>query len=91
MVYEETLEEVGQEIEADRSYAQILLKITDPSKSDAEAERIVKDLGVHVIEKSHLSTHWVLFKLDVKDMRDVALKLTEHGFIIKGINALPEE
>ena len=88
MVYEETLEDVGSEVEPDRSRAQILLKITDSLKSDAEAEKIVRDLGVHVIEKSYLSTHWVLLKLDVKDMRNVALKLTEQGFVIKGINAL---
>ena len=88
MVYEETLEDVGPEVEPDRSRAQILLKITDSLKSDAEAEKIVRDLGVHVIEKSYLSTHWVLLKLDVNDMRNVALKLTEQGFVIKGINAL---
>jgi len=88
MVYEETLEDVGPEVEPDRSRAQILLKITDSLKSDAEAEKIVRDLGVHVIEKSYLSTYWVLLKLDVKDMRNVALKLTEQGFVIKGINAL---
>lgn len=88
MVYEETLEDVGPEVEPDRSRAQILLKITDSLKSDAEAEKIVRDLGVHVIEKRYLSTHWVLLKLDVKDMRNVALKLTEQGFVIKGINAL---
>ena len=88
MVYEETLEDVGPEVEADRSHAQILLKITDFLKSDVEAEKIVKGLGVRVIEKSYLSTHWVLLKLDVKDMRNVALMLTEQGFVIKGINAL---
>ncbi len=91
MVYEQTLEEVSHEIKADRSHAQILLRITDSSKSDAEAERIVEDLGVHIIEKSYLLNQWILIKLDVRDMRNVALKLTEHGFVIKGINALPEE
>jgi hypothetical protein len=91
MVYDETLEEVGHEIKADRGHAQILLRITDSSKFDAEAERIVEDLGIHIIEKSYLSTQWILFKLDVRDMRNAALKLTEHGFVIKGINALPEE
>lgn len=91
MVYDETLEEVGHEIKADRGHAQILLRITDSSKFEAEAERIVEDLGVHIIEKSYPSTQWILFKLDVRDMRNVALKLTEHGFVIKGINALPEE
>ena len=88
MVYEETLEDVGPEVEPDRNHAQILLRIVDSLKSDAEAEKIVKSLGVHVIEKSYLPTHWVLLKLDVKDMRNVALKLTEQGFVIKGINAL---
>ena len=88
MGYEEILEDVGPEVEADRNHAQILLKITKSLKSDVEAEKIVKGLGVHVIEKCYLSTYWVLLKLDVKDMRDVALKLTEQGFVIKGINAL---
>jgi hypothetical protein len=88
MVYEETLEDVGPEVEPDRRYAQILLKIADSLKSDAEAEKILKGLGVHVIEKSYLSAHWVLMKLDVRDMRNVALKLSEQGFVIKGINAL---
>jgi hypothetical protein len=91
MVYEETLKEVGYEIKADRSHAQILLRITDSSKFDAEAEKIVEDLGIHIIEKSYLSPQWILLKLDVRDMRNVALKLTEHGFVSRGINALPEE
>ena len=88
MVYEETLEDMGPEVEPDRSHAQILLKIAVSLKSDAEAEKILKGLGVHVIEKSYLSTHWVLMKLDVRDMRNVALKLSEQGFVIRGINAL---
>ena len=44
MVYEETLEEVGHEIKADRSHAQILLRITDSSKFEAEAERIISEV-----------------------------------------------
>jgi len=40
--------------------------------------------------QNRLSTYWVLFKLNVRDMRDAALKLTEHGFTVKGINALPD-
>ena len=91
MIQEETLEELGYEVKADKRYAQILVKITDPSRSDVDAEKIIEVLGVHVVEKNPLSTSWVLLKLDVKDMRNVALKLTEYGFFIKGINALPEE
>jgi hypothetical protein len=86
------LEELNQEVKADRTHAQILIKITPSSKALEEAKRIIEDSGVHIIETKHLSTnHWILLRLDVKDMRDAALKLTEHGFVIKGINALPEE
>ena len=88
MGYEKTWEDVGPEVEADRRYAQILLKVGDSFNSDTDAEKIIKDFGVHVIERSFPSPHWVLLKLDVKDMRNVALKLTEQGFVIKGINAL---
>ncbi len=86
----ETLEELGSEIKADKTCAQILLRRGGSQGSDEEAVKIIETLGVHVIEKTVLSTSWVLLKLDVPDMRNVALKLTEHGFLIKGINALPQ-
>jgi hypothetical protein len=91
MVQEETLEDPGHEIKADRSYAQILIKIAHSSTSDVEAKKIIEGLGIHIIARTQLSPQWVLFMLDVKDMRSAALKLTERGFFIKGINALPEE
>jgi hypothetical protein len=40
MDYEETLEDVAPEVEPDRSHVQILLRIANSLKSDAEAERI---------------------------------------------------
>ena len=89
MVYKETLKEMDYEIKADRSHAQILLKLTDYSRSDEEAVKIIEDIGLQVIDKAYLSAHLMLLKLNVKDMRNVALKLTEHGFLVKGINALP--
>jgi hypothetical protein len=88
MTYEESLQELDVEIKADHRYAQILIKITDLSKSNNELEKLIESLGVHIVAKSRLSTYWVLFTLNVRDMRDVALKLTEHGFIVKGINAI---
>jgi hypothetical protein len=91
MIQEETVEDLGCEIKADKGHAQILLKMVDPPGSDDEAVKLIEGLGIHVVEKTPLSTSWVLFKLDVKDMRNVALTLTEHGFFIKGINALSEE
>lgn len=90
MTYEETLEMLNQEPNADKNHSQILIKNTLTSKTFEEAKRMIEDLGVRIIETKHLlSNDWVLLKLDVKNMRAVALKLTEHGFFIKGINALP--
>ena len=90
MVQKIIAEEFNHEVKADKDHSQILIKITPSSKTFEEAKRIIEDLGVRIIETKHLSSNnWALLKLDVKDMRDVALKLTEHGFFIKGINALP--
>lgn len=91
MFQEESSDELSLEVKANKRYAQILVKITDSSRSFEEAEKIIESLNIRVMEKSWPSRHWVLFKLDLKDMRNLALKLTEHGFVSKGINALPEE
>jgi len=90
MTRKEISNKFNQEVKPDQQHAQILIKNTPTSKTFEEAKRIIEDLGVRIIETKHLSSnHWVLLNLDVKDMRDVALKLTEHGFFIRGINALP--
>lgn len=83
------LEEFDHEVKVDEYYSQILIKITPFSKTFEEAKKTIEDLGVHIIETKRLSSGWVLVKLDVKDMRNVALKLIEFGLFIKGINALP--
>ena len=78
-----------QEILPDQTHAQILIELTPPDKTFEEAKKIIEDLGARVIETHRLSPNRILMKLDVKDMRDVAFKLTENGFFkIKGINAL---
>ncbi|MBM4278456.1 MAG: hypothetical protein FJ130_11355 [Deltaproteobacteria bacterium] len=89
MTYHEDDEELDHGIKADQKYAQILIKMNDLSISEREAEELIESLGLQIVSKNRLSTYWVLFKLNVRDMRDAALKLTEHGFIVKGINALP--
>jgi len=90
MASKKSVKGFNSEIKPDKTHAQIFIKITPSSKTVEEAKRMIEDLGVRIIETKHLSSNnWVLLKLDVKDMRDVALKLTEHGFFIKGINALP--
>jgi hypothetical protein len=89
VVWKEKNEELSPEIKADERYAQILIKIPHPFTSMMEVKRIIEDLDIRIIKKVQLSPFWVLIKLNVKDMRDAALKLTEHGFTVKGINALP--
>ena len=89
MTQERFLEELNQEIKADRNYAQILIKNTNYLKTFEEAKKIIEDLGVHIIETKDLSSNWILLKLDAKDMRNIVLKLTENGFLeIRGYNAL---
>jgi hypothetical protein len=91
MVHQEILKDLDLEIKADKKNAQILIKSNRDLRCLEEAKKIIEDSGIRIIETKPFSSNQVLLKLDTKDMRDVALKLTEHGFIIKGINALPEE
>lgn len=80
-------EEFNHKIKANKNHAQILIKITPSSTTLDEAKKIINRSGVGIIETMHLSSNWILLKLDVKDMRDIALKLTEFGFFIHGVNA----
>lgn len=87
---EKVIEEFNHEIKADKNHAQILIEITPASKTLGEVKKIIEDLGTHIIETKHLSSNRALLKLDVKDMRNVALKLTESGFFnVKEVNASP--
>jgi len=87
LVEEEVLEKFNHEIKADENYAQVVIEIKAPPNTYEEVKRIFNALGIHIIETKHLSSKRVLVKLDVRDMRSVALELTENGFSVKGINA----
>jgi hypothetical protein len=79
---------LNHEILADRNYAQILIKITPSTKKFEEAKKIVESLTIQIVEMEYLSTNSILIKLNVRETRDVILKLAEHGFInIEGIDA----
>jgi len=76
------------EIEEDRNHAQIVIQIS-PSATFKEAKKIIEAEGAQIIDIRYLNSDSVLIKLDVMDMRSIALKLMESGFPnIKGINAL---
>ena len=82
-------EEPHLDVEADRDNAQLLIDLKESSKTLEEAKKIIEESGAHIIETKHLSHDELLIKLDVKDMRSVALKLTENGFAdVRGVNAL---
>ena len=81
-------EEFSHSINVDENHAQILIEITSTPNTFQEAKRIIEELGIQILETNHLSSNWILVKLNVKDMRNIALKMTEHGFFIHGINAL---
>ena len=82
-------EESHPNVEAEKDNAQLLLDFKESSKTLEEAKQIIEESGAHIIETKYLQHDELLIKLDVKDMRSVALKLTENGFAnVRGVNAL---
>lgn len=75
-------------VKLDQSHAQVLIEVGSETNTIEKAKKIIEEVGVHIIETQNLSSQWVLLKLDVKDMREVVLKLTLNGFLkIEGYNA----
>ena len=80
-----------RKIKTDKEHAQILLKMDD-SASVEKARHVIEHLGVTILRTEDLSwkgsDRYVLFVLDIQDMREVALELIEHGIrSIEGYNA----
>jgi len=61
----------------------------DSSRAFIEANRIIEESGTQIFETFKISENWMRIKLVIMDRREVALRLSEHGFLIKGINAPP--
>lgn len=87
MISEEDWEKFNSEIKPNGRYAQILIKIDYSTICEKEIEKIIQSLKINIVSKIKLSKDCILYKLNEKDMREAVLKLTEHGFIVKGINA----
>ena len=81
-------EEFNHKVKVDKNHAQIFIKITPSSTMIDQAKKIIEKSGVGIIETNYLSSNWVLLKLNVRDMKDISLKLTEKGFFVHGINAV---
>ena len=82
------LESYSRQIELDKNHAQVLIEVGSEVNTIEKARKIIEEIGVRIIQTQTLSPQWILVKLDVKDMRDVVLKLTQNGFLkIEGYNA----
>ena len=89
MVSAENSDTLNYELNAHPDYAQILIEAASCSETSEQARLLIEGQGVHVIETVKLAGDKVLLKLNVKDMRGIALKLIEKGFIgVKGVNAI---
>lgn len=85
-------EEFNGEIKQEKHHAQILIKIDYVRNSAEGAKKIIEELEIPIIQTKYLAPDWILFELDTRDIRDLALKMSEHGFShFKGINALPPQ
>lgn len=89
MVKDEFIKTLNHEFKLDKSKSQLLIVIP-PLKTLQEAKSVIEASGALVIETKYLSSDRVLLKVDVMDIRKIALELVEQGFhIARGINALP--
>jgi hypothetical protein len=89
MALEKNSEENQNPLKPDKNHAQILIEIGSDIDIIEKIKKIIEGLGVHVIEIRNVPPQLALFKLDAKDMREVALILSEKGFLkIEGCNAL---
>jgi superfamily I DNA and RNA helicase len=88
MAFNKVSREFNHEVKADPDHSQLMIKIGEHSRTFQEAKAIIEDLGANIIETEQLNSNWIVVKLDVADMRHIALRLSEQGFRkIKGFNA----
>lgn len=75
-------------IKPDKHHSRILIEIMT-SDGLERAKKVIQDFGADIVEVKQLPSRQTLIELNVKDMREVALKMIEHGIlVIRGINAV---
>jgi hypothetical protein len=84
---EQFWDEFDFEVSPNECYGQLFIEFNSPSKTIQDAKKIIEESGLRIVETKRLSARWALIKLDVKDIRDITLKLIENGFFnIRGFN-----
>jgi len=90
---EQLFEKCAKNLKKNVNHSQVLLKLSKDEKSLTKAEGIIKNLRINILNTKIFnfpkdSVSFALFKLNVADVREVVLALTEQGYIpIKGYNA----
>lgn len=74
-------------INTDPNFSKILIKLLNLT-TEEEIDRIIRNIGLEIISKTYPSKDFLLYTLNIKDVREVALILTEQGFTVEGISAL---
>lgn len=82
-------------LEMNIPYSQIIFQFDREKESLGRAREIIGNLGIKIVNAKIFdfpkdSISFALFKLDISDIRQVVLVLSEQGFApIKGYNARP--
>lgn len=81
MIQKNIFEHSGGQIKPGKKHVQILIDVGSEINMIEKAKQIIEGLGVHIIEMKNMSFQKILLKLGATDMREIALKLPENGFI----------
>lgn len=76
------------EFEADKEYAQLLIRGYPDGRTYDDVKRVIVCYGIRILKVATLSSNEILLLLDTEDMREIVLELTEQGYFVEGINAL---
>jgi len=87
MSEEKTFDEYLQNIEPDRDWAKVIIKIVPPLSIE-KAQAVLNSLNINIISTKRITNQHFVFILNTKDIRLTVLSLVENGFTeIKGLNA----
>jgi hypothetical protein len=65
---------------SDKRYAHILFEVDPEINTLQKAKQIIEALGIQIIEIQEKAWQRIAMKLDVADMSEAALRLSENGF-----------
>jgi len=83
----------AENLQKDIQHSQILFQFDEGERSLDEAKKITRNLGVNIVDTKIFdfpedSISFALLKLDVVDMREAVLALSDYNYApIKGYNA----